>query len=86
MRDLFFNPTGVIALIGFITFIAFALPWSPPWLSWPALAISSACGWRVMIVGDRRHHELKSELDIDNEDPGRKRTDELVQLLKPKKR
>jgi hypothetical protein len=84
VRDLFFNSTGVIALIGFIAFIAFALPLSPPWLAWPALAVSCACGFRILIVGDRRHHKVKYELDIDNEDLEHKRTDDLVRLLKRK--
>jgi hypothetical protein len=86
VRELFFNSTGVIALIGFIAFIAFALPPSPPWLAWPALAVSGACGFRILIVGDRRHHQVRDELDIDDDDPKRKRTDELVQLLKRKDR
>lgn len=73
-------------MIGFVSFVAFALPMSPNWLAWPALALSSACGFRIMVVGDRRHHELKVELDIDSDDPDRKRTDELVRLLKRKQR
>ena len=86
MKDLFFNWTTVVGLIGIASFIAFALPPSPPWLSWPALALSGLCGWRVMIVGDRRHTELQMELELDDENPHRKRTDELVRLLSRKRR
>jgi hypothetical protein len=86
VRDLFFNWTGVVAIIGFVSFIVFAVPWSPNWLSWPALALASLCGFRIMVVGDRRHHELKYELDIDNDDPERKRTDELVRILRRRQR
>ena len=86
MRDLFCNWTSGAAIVGVISFIAFALPMSPNWLSWPALVLSSLCGFRLMVIGDRRHHELKIELDIDDDNPERKRTDELVRLLGRKRR
>jgi hypothetical protein len=72
-------------LLGVASFIVFALPMSPAWLGWPALLVTTLCGLRLIVVGDRHHQRVKLELELDNEhedEPGRSRTDELVRILR----
>ena len=80
MRNLYRRRTGTIAVIGLIAFVVFALPWTPNWLSWLSLAVSLASLGRLIVVGDRRHYELRDKLDLDNDD-GTSRAARLIDVL-----
>ena len=85
MSDLVKSRTGIIALVGIAGFILFALP-TPPWIGWPALIIAVAALAHVIIVGDRRYHELRSRLNIDDDTDESSRKAQLMELLDREKR
>jgi hypothetical protein len=81
MKELFGNWTGVTGIIVAVSFIAFALPISPPWLSWPSLLVSIIALGRLLVVGDRHHERVSTHLDMDNEETADERPDRIVDLL-----
>jgi hypothetical protein len=85
MSDLIKSRTGIIALVGIVAFIVFALP-TPHWIGWPALAIAVASLAHLIIVGDRRYSELRSRLNIDEDTDESSRKQQLVDLLETDKR
>jgi hypothetical protein len=85
MSDLIKSRTGVIALVGIVAFVVFALP-TPHWIGWPALVLAIASLAHLIIVGDRRHSELRSRLNIDDDTDESSRKEQLVNLLEREKR
>ena len=85
MSDLIKSRTGIIALVGIVAFIVFALP-TPHWIGWPALVIAVASLAHLIIVGDRRYRELRSRLNIDEDTDESSRKQQLVDLLETDKR
>jgi len=80
MRDLVTSWTGVTALVGIVAFAVFALP-TPEWVGWPALAIALIALGRLIVVGDRRHRQLRDRLDLDNEANTESRAEGIADFL-----
>lgn len=87
MRDFVSTSTGITASVGFVAFMIFVLP-TPHWLGWPCLAIAVVALGRIIIVGERRHKELRSVLDLDQDETERTEThtEEFVRFLNSEKR
>ena len=75
---------GVTAIVAVVGLVVFILP-TPGWIGWPSVVVAAAALGRLIVLGDRRHYELRDALDLDNEENTESRVQELAEILKDDK-